>query len=130
MQLYMVGQAQPLPILPNGSFLIAWNLRKAGWAQVDLHDLDEVGRALQALPNKTRDATTKAVVGAWRPYRGRGDADDPAVARLYGEHCPAVDPQGNLRADFVATSLRLWAPIIAARGMPKKAPKLSAEGAQ
>ncbi len=129
-QLYLKGQTRPLPILPNGSFLLAWNLRKAGFDKVNLHDLAEVQGAIDAMPPKTRDGAIKAVQGAWRPYTGRGDAEDFAVARLYGEVCPAVGSQGVLRADFVATAMLLWGPIIAARTLLKKAPALSPEGAQ
>ncbi len=68
------------------------------------------------------------ILNAWKPYRGMGDSDNYLYQTLFGDRCPAFDDRGQVRSDFVANSLNIWAPIVRARNVRPKVPKPKAKG--
>ncbi len=112
---------QPVPLIPNGSFLFAYKLKKA-LADVSLEE-QAIADALADLPTKDREGAVKALRSAWRPYQGRGDANDPCVARLFGDRNPAFLEDGEtICPAFARAALTLWRPIVTARKAPRKRP--------
>ena len=99
----------------------AYKLKKA-LADVSLEE-QAIADALADLPTKDREGAVKALRSAWRPYQGRGDANDPCVARLFGDRNPAFLEDGEtICPAFARAALTLWRPIVTARKAPRKRP--------
>jgi len=76
-----------------------------------------VARALQQTPDdaKALEKGAKAARQAWFGGNyGRGDLDDPAVARVFGQSCPVGRDLASLSPRFVQLAVRFWAPVLQA----------------
>lgn len=122
--LYERGQTEPVPLLPNGSFLLAWQLKALKVGAEALDSTEAMTEALSGVPQEVLQKAAGAVQKAWRPYAGRGDANDPGVARLYGDRSPAFDGRGRLDPEFVRVALSVWGPIVAGRTACRKPPSV------
>lgn len=125
LRLYDAAHVRPVPLLPTGSFLFAYQLHKALPAELP-DDVEAVAEALAAVDPGPLDRALNAVRGAWAPYKRRGDRDDPAVARLFGDRCPAFADDGDaFDPEFARAALAVWRPLVAARKVLRKVPDLA-----
>ncbi len=123
-RLYDAARERPLPLLPKGSFLFAYQAHKALPADL-ADDTEAVAEALAAADPDALEKAAKAVAGAWDPYVGRGDRDDPAVARLFGDRSPAFTDDDTFDPEFARVALAVWRPLVAARKTLRKVPDLA-----
>ena len=126
--LHAEGTDEPLPLLPNGSFALAWTLAfdktlPTGWID-DASEADDLVERLREVAPAVLAKATQAVEKAWVTFNGGGDSVNPMVATLFGGTSPAFSGagRGELSPRFVRCAWRLWGPILRARSVSKKRP--------
>jgi exodeoxyribonuclease V gamma subunit len=110
--LYRRGCLEPLPLFESSSWEFAKVSKLAASALDDgLPSTDEAIEAIQK--------GLKAALNKWDvPGDGRGDVDDPHVARVFEGRPPLEDPAGSpvrLSLEFARAALTMWGPVSAAR---------------
>ena len=103
------GLIQPLPFGTRSSWaFVSSKLGRKG---------PRVG-ALPSLADLPEDAFQKASVAAaqhwWGGDRLAGDADHPAVTRVFDRRCPILDEHDLVTPEFRALAHGLWHPLMAA----------------
>jgi hypothetical protein len=101
-----------LPLFESSSWEFAKVSKLAASALDDgLPSTDEAVEAIQK--------GLKAALNKWDvPGDGRGDVDDPHVARVFEGRPPLEDPAGSpvrLSLEFARAALTMWGPVSAAR---------------
>lgn len=120
--LYDEARQRPLPILKHGGHAFAWTLRTE-LTGAETRTAEDWSVALRAMPSAQIANVEKAVRGSWKKdFGGRGDADDPAILRLFGEETPAFTDTGAFAPDFARAAVTIWGPLTQGRKAHRKAP--------
>ena len=103
------GRTHPLAFGTRASWaLVTSKLGRKGPRLGELEDITDVPEAAW------EKISTTTAQHWWGGDRLAGDADHPAVARVFERQCPLIDDEGRVTSAFAALAHGIWHPLLAA----------------